>query len=223
MPLNAAGAKALEVMDRAALRSVEGEPGVPRALRTPPPGARVLAEFQAAREDEREELARAALAAASPARLALLEPARFTHDAAEQARLWRVRQGMFPSVGAVSNSGTTVIFEDVAFPVDRLADAAVDLNGLFAKHGYADAIIFGHARDGNLHFVLRSRSGTARAVDQYARSWTTSWPRRRRYDGALKAEHGTGRNMAPFVETEWGPEAYAVMKRLKELADPSAS
>ncbi len=220
VPLNEAGAKALEVMDRAALRSVEGEPGVPPALRTLPPGAAgLLAEFQAAREDEREELARVAASAASP--LTLLEPARFTDDAAEQARLWRVRQGMFPSVGAVRKSGTTVIIEDVAFPVDRLADAAVDLNALFGAHGYADAIIFGHARDGNLHFVLSQSFRDARAVEQYAR-FMDDVVRLvvARYDGALKAEHGTGRNMAPFVETEWGPEAYAVMKRLKELADP---
>ena len=28
-----------------------------------------------------------------------------------------------------------------------------------------------------------------------------------KYDGSLKAEHGTGRNMAPFVEMEWGAQA----------------
>ena len=76
---------------------------------------------------------------------------------------------MFPSVGAVRKSGTTVIIEDVAFPVDRLADAAIDLTALFAKHGYADAIIFGHARDGNLHFVLTQSFRDRGAVDQYAR------------------------------------------------------
>jgi D-lactate dehydrogenase len=42
----------------------------------------------------------------------------------------------------------------------------------------------------------------------------------KKYDGALKAEHGTGRNMAPFVEAEWGPEAKAVMEKLKNLVDP---
>ena len=221
VPLNSAGAKALEVMDRASLRSVEDEPGVPPALRTLPPGAAgLLAEFQAAREDERDELARIAASAVSG--LTLLEPARFTHDAAEQACLWRVRQGMFPSVGAVRKTGTTVIIEDVAFPVDRLADAAVDLNALFGKHGYSDGIIFGHARDGNLHFVLTQSFRDERAVDQYARFIDDLVPLVvERYDGALKAEHGTGRNMAPFVETEWGPEAYAVMVRLKELADPA--
>jgi D-lactate dehydrogenase len=221
VPLNAAGAKALEVMDRAALRSVENEPGVPASLRAlPPAAAGLLAEFQAADEGERENLGRIAYAAA--AGLALVEPARFTHDAAEQARLWHVRKGMFPSVGAVRKSGTTVIIEDVAFPVDRLADAATDLTALFAKHGYADAIIFGHARDGNLHFVLSQSFRDRGAVDQYARLMDDVVHLVvGRYDGALKAEHGTGRNMAPFVETEWGPEAYAVMKRVKKLADPA--
>jgi D-lactate dehydrogenase len=42
----------------------------------------------------------------------------------------------------------------------------------------------------------------------------------RRFDGSLKGEHGTGRNMAPFVEMEWGGKAYRVMKRVKALLDP---
>ncbi len=220
VPLRDAGAAALEVMDRAALRSVENEAGVPPSLSALPPGAAgLLAEFQAAEESERPRLEERTRGATGD--LALVEPPRFTHEPAEQARLWKVRQGMFPSVGAVRKSGTTVIIEDVAFPLERLADAAVDLTALFGKHGYADGIIFGHARDGNLHFVLTQSFRDRRAVDQYAgfmedvvRLVVT------KYDGALKAEHGTGRNMAPFVETEWGPEAYAVMKRLKELADP---
>ena len=41
-----------------------------------------------------------------------------------------------------------------------------------------------------------------------------------RYDGSLKAEHGTGRNMAPFVRYEWGYAAYEVMKAVKKLFDP---
>ena len=220
VPLRDAGAAAIEVMDRAALRSVEGEPGVPPSLRALPPGAAgLLAEFQAADESGRPALeVRAGTATRG---LTLAEPPRFTHDPAGQALLWAVRQGMFPSVGAVRKSGTTVIIEDVAFPVERLADAAIELNALFGKHGYADAIIFGHARDGNLHFVLTQSFRDRRAVDQYARFMDDVVGLVvGRYDGALKAEHGTGRNMAPFVETEWGPEAYAVMKRLKELADP---
>jgi D-lactate dehydrogenase len=220
VPLRDSGAAALELLDRAALRSVERQPGVPASIRSLPGGAAaLLVEYQAAGEAERAGLEETAAAAVAP--LALLGPARFTHDPAEQALLWKVRQGTFPSVGAARRSGTTVIIEDVAFPVERLADAAVDLTALFAKHGYDDAIIFGHAKDGNLHFVLSQSFNHRAEVERYARFIDDVVALVvKRYDGALKAEHGTGRNMAPFVETEWGPEAYAVMKRLKELCDP---
>ncbi len=220
VPLRDSGAKALELLDRASLRSVESQPGVPPSIRSVPDGAAaLLVEYQAADEAEREGLAAAASTAV--AALALLEPARFTHDPVEQALLWKVRQGTFPSVGAARKSGTTVVIEDVVFPVERLADAAVELTGLFAKHGYPEAILFGHAKDGNLHFVLAQSFNDQADVDTYARFMDDVVDLVvRKYDGALKAEHGTGRNMAPFVETEWGPEAYAVMKRLKALADP---
>jgi D-lactate dehydrogenase len=219
-PLREAGAAALELMDRASLRSVEDKSGIPPAIRTlPEAAAALLVEFQTADVAAVEQ--NAARAQAAVAGLALLRPAMFTNDSAEQERLWNIRKGMFPSVGAVRASGTTVIIEDVAFPVEKLADAAVDLTRLFAKHGYTNAIIFGHAKDGNLHFVITQGFNTDREVAQY-RDFIDDVVDLvvHKYDGALKAEHGTGRNMAPFVETEWGKEGYGVMQRLKELADP---
>lgn len=219
-PLAAAGAAALELMDRASLAAVARRPGMPPDIAALPPGAAaILAEFRAAAEADRPALAAAARSAA--AGLSLLAPPAFTGDPAEQVRLWAVRKGLFPSVGAARRTGTTVIIEDIAVPVDRLADAALDLTALFAHHGYADAIIFGHARDGNLHFVLSQSFRDEAAVAQYAR-FMDDVVRLvvGKYDGALKAEHGTGRNMAPFVEAEWGAEALAVMRRLKALADP---
>lgn len=220
VPLRDSGAKALELLDRASLRSVETQPGVPASIRSVPDGAAaLLVEYQAEDESERSALEKTAASVVDT--LQLLEPARLTHDPTEQALLWKVRQGTFPSVGAARRSGTTVLIEDVAFPVEHLADAAVDLTKLFAKHGYPEAILFGHAKDGNLHFVITQSFNDQAAVDQYARLIDDVVELVvKKYDGALKAEHGTGRNMAPFVETEWGPEAYAVMKRLKELCDP---
>ncbi|HZX64116.1 MAG TPA: FAD-linked oxidase C-terminal domain-containing protein, partial [Myxococcales bacterium] len=219
-PLRNAGARALELMDRASLRSVQGQPGMPAAFAgLGPDAAALLAELQCETAPEAGERLSAALAACE--RLSLLEKASFTRDAGEQAKLWRVRSGLFPSVGAVRKSGTTVIIEDVAFPLERLADASLDLTALFAKHGYGEAIVFGHAKDGNLHFVITQAFGTQAEIDRYARfiddlvQLVVS-----RHGGALKAEHGTGRNMAPFVEVEWGPEALAIMRRLKRLADP---
>lgn len=220
VPLREAGAKALEIMDRASLRSVEEQAGVPPSLKKlDASAAGLLVEFQAA--DERDRLELESLARHATGGMKLVEPAMFTHLAPEQAALWKIRAGMFPSVGSVRKSGTTVIIEDVAFPIEKLADAALDLTKVFKKHEYDNAIIFGHAKDGNLHFVITQSFREQAAVDQYSRFIDDVVKLVvNKYDGALKAEHGTGRNMAPFVETEWGHEGYEIMKQLKKLADP---
>ncbi len=219
-PLRVAGAAALELMDRASIRSVEEKPGMPEGLRDlPPAAAGLLVEFQSS--TEAEDKAVSAVAERVVDGLTLLCPAVLTRDAGTQAQLWKMRKGMFPSVGAVRASGTTAMIEDVAFPVEKLAEAATDLRRILDAYRYDDAIIFGHAKDGNLHFVLTQGFTRAEEVDRYRRfvdELVTMVVEK--YDGALKAEHGTGRNMAPFVETEWGPEAYGIMKELKALADP---
>jgi len=219
-PFRDAGARALELMDSASLRAAAGKPGMPASVAQLPAGAAaLLCEFQAAKENELPPMMVAAEAVFS--RLPLLVPAGFSQDPLLQEQYWRIREGLFPTVGGVRQSGTTVIIEDVCFPIDRLADAAVDLQGLFRKHRYDNAIIFGHAKDGNLHFVITQSFNDQAAIDQYA-AFIEDMVKLvvTKHGGALKAEHGTGRNMAPFVETEWGSEATAIMRRLKALSDP---
>jgi D-lactate dehydrogenase len=219
-PFRDAGARALELLDAASLRAAAGKPGMPSELgHLGPTPAALLCEFQTGKEADLPPLMEAAEAVTR--RLPLAVPGEFTREPGRQESLWRVREGLFPTVGGVRRSGTTVIIEDVCFPIPHLADAAVDLQHLFAAHRYDNAIIFGHAKDGNLHFVITQSFNDQEAVDQYARFIDDLVPLVvRKYDGALKAEHGTGRNMAPFVETEWGPEGLAIMRRLKSLVDP---
>lgn len=212
---------AVELADRAAIRSVQSKPGLPPALaRLGPRGAALLVETRAA--DAATLAAQVAGIEAILAGSHSLGPARFSTDPAECARYWNVRKGMFPSVGAVRATGTTVIIEDVAFPVERLAQATVDLRRLLATHGYPEAIIFGHALAGNLHFVFTQDFDTPAEVRRY-RGFMAGLAELvvGRYEGSLKAEHGTGRNVAPFVEKEWGAQAYALMRRLKALIDPA--
>ena len=119
-------------------------------------------------------------------------------------------------------AGTTVIIEDVAFRIADLAAATLDLQTLFEKHGYHEAIIFGHALDGNLHFVFTQDFAIDSEVERYAGFMDDVCKLVvEKYDGSLKAEHGTGRNMAPFVEMEWGRDAYRLMRTIKELLDPT--
>src|SRR4030095_2908804 len=150
------------------------------------------------------------------------EPVRFSTDPQECARYWNVRKGMFPSVGAMRMAGSTVIIEDVVLPVSRLAESTIDLQRLLAAHGYPDAIIFGHALEGNLHFVFTQDFNAAAEVERY-RGFMDAICRMvvEKYDGSLKAEHGTGRNIAPFVRLEWGDEAHALMRSIKRLLDPN--
>lgn len=211
---------AVELLDRASLRAVQGQPGMPASLRAlPADGAALLVETRAATAAALS--VKTAAIAAVLAGLALATPLRFTTDAAESAALWNVRKGIFPAVGAVRATGTTVIIEDVAFPVERLAEAVQDLQRLFVEFNYPEAIVYGHALEGNLHFVFTQDFGHAAEVDRYRRFMDAVCTLVvKKYDGSLKAEHGTGRNMAPFVEMEWGTPAFRVMQRIKALLDP---
>lgn len=218
--LREAGAAIIELMDRTSLRSAEKKPGMLADLAAlPDSAAALLIEFHAATY-ETDQLNRVSAARAVQS-LNLLVPPRLTGEAAEQAQLWSIRKGLFPSVGAVRARGTSVIIEDVAFPIERLADAATDLMTLFKRYGYREAILFGHAKDGNLHFVIAQEfDDVARVAQYHAFIGDVVSLVVHRYDGALKAEHGTGRNMAPFVQAEWGAEALEIMHELKSLIDP---
>ena len=220
IPLTVAGAEAVELMDRASLRSIDSLKGVPERLKTlPETAAALLVEFQANTLAELHAKKNVFLSSASS--LSMLEAPLFTEDAKEQAFFWKLRKGMFPAVGAVRASGTTVILEDIAFPVAKLGDAILDLQQLFKKFEYHEAIIFGHAKDGNIHFVVTQAFHTAAEIERYDLFMQDVVKLVvETYDGTLKAEHGTGRNMAPFIETEWGGEAYQIMKKLKAVIDP---
>lgn len=148
-------------------------------------------------------------------------PVHFTDRPEEYAKFWAIRAGIFPSVGSMRRPGTTCLIEDVAFHIDDLPEATADLQALIARHGYDDACIYGHALEGNYHFIINQSFSSEEETQRYAAlmedvvSLVVD-----KYDGSLKAEHGTGRNMAPFVRREWGDEAFEAMRELKRLFDP---
>ena len=148
-------------------------------------------------------------------------PAEFTEAPAIYGKYWAIRSGIFPSVGGTRPVGTSCLIEDVAFPIESLPEATVKLQKLIADHGYDDACIYGHAFEGNYHFILNQSFADEHEVARYAEMMRdVARLVVEEYDGSLKAEHGTGCNMAPFVKYEWGDKAYEVMKELKEIFDP---
>jgi D-lactate dehydrogenase len=211
---------AAEIMDRAALRSVQDKEGMPSYLRALSPNTTaLLIETRAHTQEKLQQ--NIDTVKKSLADVPMEMPMAFTDKVAEYTRLWNIRKGLFPAVGAVREIGTTVIIEDVAFPIVRLADATLELQDLMADYRYHEAIIFGHAREGNLHFVFTQDFSTQKEVERY-RGFMHEVCRMvvEKYDGSLKAEHGTGRNMAPYVEMEWGAAAYGIMQQIKKIFDP---
>ena len=145
----------------------------------------------------------------------------FSSDPAVAGKYWAIRSGIFPSVGGMRREGTTCLIEDIAFHIEDLPDATVDLSALLDRHGYDDSCIYGHALEGNFHFIINQSFDSEAEVRRYeAMIRDVAEMVVGKYDGSLKAEHGTGRNMAPFVKYEWGEKAFGVMQRVKELFDP---
>jgi len=151
----------------------------------------------------------------------LYRQAEFSSDPAVTQKWWKIRSGVFPAVGGTRPLGTTSIIEDIAFHIDDLPEATVALVDLLKESGYDDACIYGHALEGNYHFVISQAFDSKLKIDKY-RKLMENIERLviDRFDGSLKAEHGTGRNMAPFVRKEWGDKAWQMMKRIKHVFDP---
>lgn len=211
---------AVELLDRKSMRSVENDADAPDYFHSLPETAcSLLVEIQS-NDDAELERKEEAVNKAVPV-TQTIQPYAFTSEPKTYNFNWKARKGLLPSVGGLRKPGTTCLIEDVAFPIDRLAEACIALKELFGNLGYADAVLFGHALEGNFHIVFSQDFSTPEEVERYARLMDELADIVvHRFDGSLKAEHGTGRNMAPYVEKEWGKTAYRIMRRIKQLFDP---
>ncbi len=212
---------AVELIDHAGLYAVADDSGIaPQISQLPSTACALLIEVSADTKDLCKAHQRCAERELSDCVQEASIP--FTTDEFAASSLWALRKGLFPAVGAVRESGTTVVIEDVAFPIEHLAEAVDSLQKLLRKHNYHEAVLFGHALEGNLHFVFTQSFESESQVSRYRRFMADLAELvAHKYRGSLKAEHGTGRNMAPFVEMEWGTEAYQLMRHIKQLLDPN--
>lgn len=181
--------------------------------------AALLIEYQAASEDSL--LAMIELSTKTLQQVGAVNNPELTSDKAVREGLWHIRKGLYASVAGARRSGTTALLEDIAVPVNHVAATCIGLQLLFAKHGYEDAVIFGHAKDGNIHFLINEDFQNPVALERYSEFTEEMVTLILAKGGSLKAEHGTGRMMAPFVERQYGPELYAIMLRIKKAFDPT--
>ncbi|MCF8380538.1 MAG: FAD-binding oxidoreductase [Bacteroidales bacterium] len=218
--LKKAGVSAIELLDREALRSIEDKPGIPGFIKQfPKTTSALLIDLE-----EKDELALDNLMSKTERSLksfSLIRDFEVTKDTKQILEFWKIRKGVFPSVGGRRKPGTVVIIEDVAVKLEYLTEAVLSLRKLLDENGYGDAVIYGHALDGNLHFIFSqdfTKEDELKSYKNLIHKLTRLIVDK--FHGSLKAEHGTGINMAPFVRYEWGDDIYSMMKEIKNEFDP---
>jgi D-lactate dehydrogenase len=214
------GATAVELMVAPALITAAWNMvGAPEEWKElPPESAVLLVEYGG--NDEAALAAQVARAEEILAGHETIRPIDFTREAEGIELAWRVREGLHGLIGRLRLPGTALIVEDVCVPPERIAEGARDLQALLGEHGFLPGVA-GHASAGNLHFMLTPDFAKQEDLERYEAFMAKLVELIvGKYDGSLKAEHGTGINMAPYVEREWGERATELMWRVKQLADP---
>lgn len=215
------GVDACEIMDYSALKVLETSVDFSHKFNNIPKGSvGLLCEFQSENEFEINKRIGQVLTIIS--KEMIVQPFSFSINEEDRNILWKLRKELLPCHAGLRRHGTTLIIEDVCVKVEQLAYAIDKLHILFTKFNYKDAILFGHAKDGNLHFNITSDFSSERGIKKYKLFMNDVVDLiSEELGGSLKAEHGTGRNMAPFLEKEWGTEAVQIMKKVKHLFDPN--
>lgn len=219
IPLRRCTVSAAELMDRNALRAVENDEGMPSILKELPENAVALL-IDTAADDEETLKTQFAEIEKELSLIHTLYPITFTTDPNLYATYWNVRSGLFTSAAAGRPRGTVSIIEDIAFRGEILGEALTAVREVLAAHNYPDAVMWGHLLDGNVHFTIFPDINRPEGVEGYKVFMKELTDTVLKYDGSLKAEHGTGRNMAAFVRQEWGDDIYELMKDIKHLIDP---
>ncbi|EFS93189.1 FAD linked oxidase, C-terminal domain protein [Cutibacterium modestum HL044PA1] len=215
------GVTVTELMDSSSLRLCRDDPANGHII-PPTPGsgdAALLVEYHCPDQQSRDEAVKAGNSVISG--LNLVNEPTFTDDPAVRGPIWTLRNGLYAKVAGTRQSGQTALLEDIAVPIEALAGVCGDLQQLFGEHNYPESIIFGHAKDGNIHFLVVEDFRNKTGLDRYEKFTEDMVSLVLDTHGTLKAEHGTGRIMAPFAARQYGPDLYRIMRQIKESVDPT--
>lgn len=211
-------ASAAELFDGPTLKALANLPAAPAIVKNLDISAcAVLIEARAVSAASRQE--KIALLQRAIDNIETLGPYEFFTDEENCEALWAFRRAMFPAVAGARDANQLVVIEDVCFPLDKIEEGCLAFAELFKKYNYQGGV-HGHAFHGNFHFALpvnmsskEERTKIHAFLEEMMRMVVS-------FNGSLKAEHGTGYAVAPFVELEWGKQLYNIMKRVKTLLDP---
>jgi len=211
---------AAEMMDYQSLKAVQTLENVPDFVREVPEGTSAIL-FQTESYSKETVDENLAFIKEQLKDIPTAIPSLYSQDPKEYDSWWAIRKGILPIVGGQRRKGTTVITEDVCFQIEDFTKGIEMLTELFHKYDFVDGgVIFGHALSGNVHFNITPDFSDPKDTKNFGDLVKEMSERVSGFGGSLKAEHGTGRMVAPFVEMEWGKKAYEINRRIKAIFDP---
>ena len=212
---------AAEMMDYQSLRAVQRLENVPDFVREVPEGTSAIL-FQTESYSKETVDENLAFIKEQLKDIPTAIPSLYSQDPKEYDSWWAIRKGILPIVGGQRRKGTTVITEDVCFQIEDFTKGIEMLTELFHKYDFVDGgVIFGHALSGNVHFNITPDFSDPKDTKNFGDLVKEMSERVSGFGGSLKAEHGTGRMVAPFIEMEWGRKAYEINRRIKAIFDPT--
>jgi len=132
------------------------------------------------------------------------------------AGLWRWRDGVSIAVRAARGEKLS---EDVAVPLERLAEAIEGTLAIGARHGL-EACSWGHAGDGNLHSTFLLDPGDDEMRTRARAAADELFDLVRSLGGTASGEHGIGRLKRGQLARQWAPAAVAAHEAVKRALDP---
>ena len=212
---------AAEMMDYQSLKAVQTLDNVPDFVREVPEGTSAIL-FQTESYSKETVDENLAFIKEQLKDIPTAIPSLYSQDPKEYDSWWAIRKGILPIVGGQRRKGTTVITEDVCFQIEDFTKGIEMLTELFHKYDFVDGgVIFGHALSGNVHFNITPDFSDPKDTKNFGDLVKEMSERVSGFGGSLKAEHGTGRMVAPFIEMEWGRKAYEINRRIKAIFDPT--
>ena len=209
---------AAEIMDYACLDSARGLDSAPSELERIESGAcAILVQLESSTQKELDS--KIAHISKELESVPSLFGVHFSSDEKTMASWWKIRKALLPLAAGSRPSGSIVITEDICFPISTFAQGIDSITKLFKKFNF-QGIIFGHALSGNVHFIITPNLNDEKESQAFGAFMEAMVDSVIALQGSTKAEHGTGRMIAPFVEKEWGAKAYAINRRIKEIFDP---
>jgi FAD/FMN-containing dehydrogenase len=151
----------------------------------------------------------------------LAAPPYTAEDPQEQARLWKLRKALLPTMRTYRRDRKALsLVNDVGVDEAHLADLILDLEAIFARYDLV-AGIYGHAGSGNLHLRPLFDPSDPDLPALLRRVADEVYAAVFQYDGTITAEHGMGRLRTAYLAREWGETITSAMRRVKEVFDPT--